>query len=445
VFRLKENGTNVKTEIFAGIATFLTMAYIVFVNPSILVQAVGVDASSPLYQQFFGAFMVATILGSATATLVMAFFANYPFALAPGMGLNAYFTYTVCLGMGIDWRVALAAVFVEGLIFIGLTLVGFRKFVAGIIPESIKVAISAGIGFFIAFIGLRSAGIVVSNPATSVALGDLTNPGVFVTVVGLLVIVALYHRKIPGAVMIGILVATLVGAIPGIGVTKYQGIVGPVPDISPTFMKLDFSGFLSLDFWIVVLTFFFVDFFDTLGTITGLAQSAGFMKNGELPRANRAFLADAIGTSVGALFGTSTVTTYIESGAGIAEGGRTGLTALVVALCMLAMLFFAPLAQTVPGIRDRSRSDLRWCAHDRKPWKSEMGRHHRSAPCVHHRYNYATHILHSQWNSARYHFLCTGEVLLREIERSTLVHVDSRSRLRFVAALHKALICSIVL
>ncbi|KAF2959907.1 MULTISPECIES: NCS2 family permease [unclassified Thermotoga] len=349
MFRLKENGTNVKTEIFAGIATFLTMAYIVFVNPSILVQAVGVDASSPLYQQFFGAFMVATILGSATATLVMAFFANYPFALAPGMGLNAYFTYTVCLGMGIDWKVALAAVFVEGLIFIGLTLVGFRKFVAGIIPESIKVAISAGIGFFIAFIGLRSAGIVVSNPATSVALGDLTNPGVLVTVVGLLVIVAFYHRKIPGAVMIGILVATLVGAIPGIGVTKYQGIVGPVPDISPTFMKLDFSGFLNLDFWIVVLTFFFVDFFDTLGTITGLAQSAGFAKNGELPRANRAFLADAIGTSVGALFGTSTVTTYIESGAGIAEGGRTGLTALVVALCMLAMLFFAPLAQTVPG------------------------------------------------------------------------------------------------
>lgn len=168
MFHLKEHGTNVKTEIFAGIATFLTMAYIVFVNPSILVQAVGVDAGSPLYQQFFGAFMVATILGSATATLVMALFANYPFALAPGMGLNAYFTYTVCLGMGIDWRVALAAVFVEGLIFIGLTLVGFRKFVAGIIPESIKIAISAGIGFFIAFIGLRSAGIVVSNPATSV-------------------------------------------------------------------------------------------------------------------------------------------------------------------------------------------------------------------------------------------------------------------------------------
>lgn len=349
MFKLKENKTNVKTEIFAGVATFLTMAYIVFVNPSILVEAVKVTPGTPLYQQFFGAFMVATILSSATATLIMAFFANYPFALAPGMGLNAYFTYTVCLGMGIDWRVALAAIFIEGLIFIVLTLTGFRKFVVRVIPDSIKIAIGAGIGFFIAFIGLKGAGIVASSPATFVTLGDLRNPGVLVSVVGLLTIAVLHAKRIPGAVMIGILVSTLFGAIPGIGVTKYQGIVGPVPDISPTFMKMDFSGLLSLDFWIVVLTFFFVDFFDTLGTLTGLAQSAGFMKNGDFPRASRAYMADAIGTSVGAVFGTSTVTTYIESGAGIAEGGRTGLTALVTALLMLAMLFFSPLAMTVPA------------------------------------------------------------------------------------------------
>lgn len=349
MFKLKENKTNVKTEIFAGVATFLTMAYIVFVNPSILVEAVKVTPGTPLYQQFFGAFMVATILSSATATLIMAFFANYPFALAPGMGLNAYFTYTVCLGMGIDWRVALAAIFIEGLIFIVLTLTGFRKFVVKVIPDSIKIAIGAGIGFFIAFIGLKGAGIVASSPATFVTLGDLRNPGVLVSVVGLLTIAVLHAKRIPGAVMIGILVSTLFGAIPGIGVTKYQGIVGPVPDISPTFMKMDFSGLLSLDFWIVVLTFFFVDFFDTLGTLTGLAQSAGFMKNGDFPRASRAYMADAIGTSVGAVFGTSTVTTYIESGAGIAEGGRTGLTALVTALLMLAMLFFSPLAMTVPA------------------------------------------------------------------------------------------------
>lgn len=349
MFKLKENKTNVKTEIFAGVATFLTMAYIVFVNPSILVEAVKVTPGTPLYQQFFGAFMVATILSSATATLIMAFFANYPFALAPGMGLNAYFTYTVCLGMGIDWRVALAAIFIEGLTFIVLTLTGFRKFVVRVIPDSIKIAIGAGIGFFIAFIGLKGAGIVASSPATFVTLGDLRNPGVLVSVVGLLTIAVLHAKRIPGAVMIGILVSTLFGAIPGIGVTKYQGIVGPVPDISPTFMKMDFSGLLSLDFWIVVLTFFFVDFFDTLGTLTGLAQSAGFMKNGDFPRASRAYMADAIGTSVGAVFGTSTVTTYIESGAGIAEGGRTGLTALVTALLMLAMLFFSPLAMTVPA------------------------------------------------------------------------------------------------
>lgn len=349
MFKLRENGTNMRTEIFAGIATFLTMAYIVFVNPSILVEAVKVTPGTPLYQQFFGAFMVATILSSATATLIMAFFANYPFALAPGMGLNAYFTYTVCLGMGIDWRVALAAIFIEGLIFIVLTLTGFRKFVVRVIPDSIKIAIGAGIGFFIAFIGLKGAGIVASSPATFVTLGDLRNPGVLVSVVGLLTIAVLHAKRIPGAVMIGILVSTLFGAIPGIGVTKYQGIVGPVPDISPTFMKMDFSGLLSLDFWIVVLTFFFVDFFDTLGTLTGLAQSAGFMKNGDFPRASRAYMADAIGTSVGAVFGTSTVTTYIESGAGIAEGGRTGLTALVTALLMLAMLFFSPLAMTVPA------------------------------------------------------------------------------------------------
>ncbi|MGJ8454787.1 NCS2 family permease [Pseudothermotoga sp. U03pept] len=351
LFHLKENGTTVRKEVVAGITTFLTMAYIVFVNPSILINVIpGATPGSDLYTQFFGAFMVATIFGSVAATLIMALYANYPFALAPGMGLNAYFTFTVCLKMGIDWRVALTAVFVEGLIFILLTITGARGFVVKAVPDSVKLATGAGIGLFIAFIGLKGAGIVVSDPATFVSLGHLSDPNVVVAIIGFFIITVLFALKVPGAIMIGILVSTLIGALPIFNVTHYQGIVGAIPSIAPTFMKMNFNlqALGSAAFWMVVFTFFFVDFFDTLGTLTGLAESAGFMKNGDLPRSSRAYLADAVGTSVGAAFGTSTVTTYIESSAGIAEGGRTGLTALVVAVLMLLMLFFSPLAMTVP-------------------------------------------------------------------------------------------------
>lgn len=353
-FKFKENGTNARTEIIAGITTFLTMAYIIFVNPSILINVIpGATPGSDLYAQFFGAFMVATILGAATATLIMGLWANYPFALAPGMGLNAYFAFTVCLKLGIDWRVALAAVFVEGLIFILLTLTGVRGFVVKAVPSSIKLATSAGIGLFIAFIGLKSAGIVVSDPATFVTLGDLTSPTALVAIIGFFIIAILFALKVPGSILIGILLSTFIGALPIFDVTKYQGIIGKVPDISPTFLKLfekfSWADLASGTFWVVVFTFFFVDFFDTLGTLTGLAESAGFIKDGEFPRANRAYLADAVGTSVGALFGTSTVTTYIESSTGIAEGGRTGLTAVTVAVLMILMLFFAPLGLTIPA------------------------------------------------------------------------------------------------
>lgn len=352
LFHLKENGTTVRREIVAGITTFLTMAYIVFVNPSILINVIpGATPGSTLYTQFFGAFMVATIFGSVTATLIMGLFANYPFALAPGMGLNAYFAFTVCLKMGIDWRVALAAVFVEGLIFIFLTLTGARSLVVKAVPDSVKLATGAGIGLFIAFIGLKGAGIVVADPATFVSLGHLSDPNVIVAIIGFFIIAVLFTLKVPGAIMIGILTSTLIGALPVFGITNYQGIVGKIPNITPTFMKMDFNlqALSTATFWMVVFTFFFVDFFDTLGTLTGLAESAGFMKNGDLPRSSRAYLADAVGTSVGAVFGTSTVTTYIESSAGIAEGGRTGLTAVVVAILMLLMLFFSPLALTVPS------------------------------------------------------------------------------------------------
>ncbi|EKF50193.1 xanthine/uracil permease family protein [Thermosipho africanus H17ap60334] len=353
-FKLKESGSSVRTEIIAGITTFLTMAYIIFVNPNILINVIpGATPDSPLYAQFFGAFMVATILGAATATLIMGLWANYPFALAPGMGLNAYFAFTVCGKLGIDWRVALAAVFVEGILFILLAVSGVRGFVVKAIPNSIKLATSAGIGLFIAFIGLKSAGIVVADGVTYVTLGDLTSPTALVTIIGFFIIAILFALRVPGSILIGILASTFIGMIPAFNVTNFQGVVGKIPDISPTFFKLfekfSWADLASGTFWIVVFTFFFVDFFDTLGTLTGLAESAGFIKNGEFPRANRAYLSDAVGTTVGALFGTSTVTTYIESSTGIAEGGRTGLTAVVVAILMLLMLFFAPLGMSIPA------------------------------------------------------------------------------------------------
>ncbi|BBE31074.1 permease [Tepiditoga spiralis] len=342
-FKISESGSTVKNEIFGGIATFLTMAYIIFVNPSILSSAIKVDGA-------YGALMVATILGGAVATLTMGLLANYPFALAPGMGLNAYFTYTVVMKMGVDWRVALGAVFIEGLIFILITLVGVRTYIANAIPHSIKIATSAGIGLFITFIGLKNAGIVVSDPATYLALGKITTPEALTTIIGLLIIAALYALRVPGSILIGILLATIFGAF--VGITKFNGVFGPIPNIAPTFFKLKLTGASLIDpsFWVIVLTFFFVDFFDTTGTLMGLANSAGMTdKEGNLPRATKAYMADATGTSIGALFGTSTVTTYIESGAGIAQGARTGLASVVTAGLMLLMLFMSPLASSIPA------------------------------------------------------------------------------------------------
>lgn len=358
-FGITQAGSTVRREVVAGLTTFLTMAYIVFVNPSILVQAVpgifdqtGKIVNQALYNQYYGAFMVATIAGAAVATLIMGLYANYPFALAPGMGLNAYFTYTVCLKLGIPWQLALTAVFIEGLIFVFLTVTGARSFVARAVPQPVKAATGAGIGLFIALIGLKNSGIVMPDPITAVTLGHLNNPSTLLAILGFFITVVLFALNIPGSILLGIILTTIIGATPLFKVTQYQGIVGKIPDISPTFFKLQFDSktLLSGTFWVVVATFFFVDFFDTLGTLTGLAEGTGFTKkNGELQRAKRAYLADAVGTVVGALFGTSTVTTYIESSTGIAVGGRTGLTAVVVALLMIAMLFFSPLALTIPA------------------------------------------------------------------------------------------------
>lgn len=310
-FGITQAGSTVRREVVAGLTTFLTMAYIVFVNPSILVQAVpgifdqtGKIVNQALYNQYYGAFMVATIAGAAVATLIMGLYANYPFALAPGMGLNAYFTYTVCLKLGIPWQLALTAVFIEGLIFVFLTVTGARSFVARAVPQPVKAATGAGIGLFIALIGLKNSGIVMPDPVTAVTLGHLNNPSTFLAILGFFITVVLFALNIPGSILLGIILTTVIGATPLFNVTQYQGIVGKIPDISPTFFKLQFDSktLLSGTFWVVVATFFFVDFFDTLGTLTGLAEGTGFTKkNGELQRAKRAYLADAVGTVVGAL------------------------------------------------------------------------------------------------------------------------------------------------
>lgn len=342
-FKLKENNTDLRTEIIAGITTFMTMAYIIFVNPNILG-----DAGMP-WEGVFMATIFATILG----TLCMAFFTNYPFALAPGMGLNAFFAYAVVLGMGVSWQVALGIVLLEGLIFIILSVLPVREALVNSIPMGLKAAISAGIGLFIAFIGLQNAGVIVANQATLVSFGKFTSPTVLVALVGLLLMGVLQALKVKGALLWGILGATLIGMIPGLDVTPtYQGLVAlpKMADWNKVLLQLDIKGALDISMIGVIFAFLFVDLFDTAGTLVGVSTQAGFLdKKGNLPRAGRALLADAIGTAGGAVFGTSTVTTYVESAAGVAAGGRTGLTGIVVAVLFFLSLFFRPLVGMVPG------------------------------------------------------------------------------------------------
>jgi AGZA family xanthine/uracil permease-like MFS transporter len=341
-FRLQENGTTVKTEILAGITTFVTMAYIIFVNPDILSKT-----GMP-----FGAVMVATCVSAALATFVMAFLANYPVALASGMGLNAFFAFSVVLNpdMGMTWQMALAAVFIEGIIFIILTLTRLRETVVNTIPKTLKIGIASGIGLFIAFIGLQGAGIVVTNPATLVGLGSVRNdPNIALALGGLILVAALEYFKVKGSLLIGIAAVTGAGIALG-RVPLPESVVSAPPSLAPIFMQFDFSGLGRADFWIVVFTFFFVDFFDTVGTLVGVSNRSGLLdKQGRLPRAKEALMADAVGTVAGAALGTSTVTSYVESASGIAQGGRTGLTALVVGILFLAAIFFSPLVGVVPS------------------------------------------------------------------------------------------------
>jgi len=338
IFKLKENGTNIRTEIIAGITTFLTMAYILAVNPIILSKA-GMDIN---------AVFSTTVLASIVGTLAMAFWAKLPFALAPGMGMNMFFTFTVVLGMNHTWQFAMTAVFLEGIIFILLTAFNIREIIVDSIPKSIKTAISSGIGLFVAFIGLQNAGIIVKNDITLVNLGNVTSGSALLALTGLIITTVLIIKKVRGSLLLGIIITALIG-IP-MGITHLNGVVSTPPSIAPVFWKFDFKEVFSFDMIIIVFTFLFVDIFDTLGTLVGVSNKAKILdKNGNVPNIKKAFMADAIGTTFGAILGTSTVTTYVESAAGVSEGGRTGMTAFITAICFAVSLFFAPVFLAIPG------------------------------------------------------------------------------------------------
>ena len=339
LFKMNARGTNVRREIVAGLTTFLAMAYILAVNPKMLANA-GMDA---------GGVFTATALAACIATLVMAFTANLPIALAPGMGLNAFFAFTVVLGMGISWKTALTAVFLEGILFVVLSFFNVREAIIKAIPSNLKKAVAAGIGLFICFIGFQNAGIIVNNDATLVGLGNLTQGSAAVAMIGLALTAVLYALKIPGSILIGILITTVIG-IP-FGVTSVPANWTPVSmPAAPLLFQFDFSSIFTLDFFAVFFTFLFVDIFDTVGTLVGVSSEAHIMDaNGNVPRVKQALLSDAIGTVAGACLGTSTVTSYVESTAGVAAGGRTGMTALTTGVLFLLALFLSPLFLLVPG------------------------------------------------------------------------------------------------
>lgn len=341
LFKLSEHGTTVKTEVLAGITTFMTMGYILIVNPLILSET-GMD---------FGALITATAISGAIATLFMAFFANLPFALAPGMGLNAFFAYAVVIGMGYPWQFALTAVFLEGIIFLILTFFNIREAIVNSIPINLKHSISAGIGLFIAFIGLQNAGIIVNNDATLVGLGHLGSPAAMIAIIGLVIAGVLHIKRVTGALIIAIIVGTIIGLF--FGVTRLpEGLkfLSAPASLSPIFFKFDFSRIFSLDMVVVLFTFLFVDMFDTVGTLVGVASKADMLdEEGRLPGVKMALFADAVGTTAGACLGTSTVTTYVESAAGVAEGGKTGLTAFTVAIGFLLALFMSPIIIMIPA------------------------------------------------------------------------------------------------
>ncbi|KHV43670.1 NCS2 family permease [Acinetobacter baumannii] len=337
LFKLSDNKTTFRTEVLAGVTTFLTMCYIIIVNPLILSET-GMD---------HGAVFVATCLAAAIGCLVMGIIANYPIALAPGMGLNAYFTYSVCMGMGVPWQTALAAVFVSGVVFLAISFFKIREAIVNAIPMSLKFAIGGGIGLFLALIALKNAGIIVANQATLVGLGDIKQPTVLLALFGFLLIVILHQLKVRGAIIISILVVTAIAT--ALGLNEFKGVVGEIPSIAPTFMQMDFEGLFTASMVGVIFVFFIVDLFDSTGTLVGVSHRAGLLQDGKLPRLKKALFADSTAIVAGAALGTSSTTPYIESASGVAAGGRTGLIAVVVAFLFICCLFLAPFAQSVPG------------------------------------------------------------------------------------------------
>ena len=339
LFGFNPKQTTVKTEIFAGITTFLTMSYILAVNPAMFSELEGMPA---------GAVFTSTALAAIVGCLAMAFWGKLPFGLAPGMGLNAFFVYTVCLGMGYSWQFALTAVFIEGLIFIVLTLTNVREAIVNAIPENLKYAIGGGIGLFIAFIGLQSGGLIVDNGAALVALGDITSGPALLALIGIIITGVMYVMNIPAAILLGIIITMIIG-IP-FGVTEFQGIMSHPHSIEPIFCKFQFDNIFSLDMLVIVFTLLFLDLFDTVGTLVGVCTKAKLLdKNGNIYRVKEAFMADSIATTAGAMLGTSTTTTYVESATGISQGGRSGLTAFAVAVCFVVALFFSPLFLSIPA------------------------------------------------------------------------------------------------
>ena len=339
LFGFDSKQTTVRTEILAGITTFLTMSYILAVNPAMFSELEGMP---------IGAVFTSTALAAIVGCLAMAFWGKLPFGLAPGMGLNAFFVYTVCMGMGYSWQFALTAVFIEGLLFILMTITNIREAIVNAIPITLRYAIGGGIGLFIAFIGLHNGGVIVDDPATLITLGDVTSGTALLSLIGLFITGFLYAKSVRGAMLIGILVTTIIG-IP-MGITEFKGVLSTPESIAPIFCKFEWHNIFSLDMLVVVFTFLFIDMFDTVGTLIGVCTKAMMVDgNGRVMRIKAAFMADAIATTVGAMLGTSTTTTYVESASGVAQGGRSGLTAFAIACCFVITLFFSPLFLSIPA------------------------------------------------------------------------------------------------
>ncbi|ABR55463.1 Xanthine/uracil/vitamin C permease [Methanococcus vannielii SB] len=337
-FNFEEHNTNFKVETMAGITTFMTMSYIIFVNPQILSLA-GMD---------FGAVMAATCISAAIGTFIMGVYAKYPFALAPGMGLNAFFTFYIVNGLGLSWQVALGAVFISGILFTILTITKIRTWIFDAIPNALKYGTAVGIGLFIAFIGLKSANVIIANDATLVGLGNILSPATFLALFGLFVTASLMARKVTGAILWGIILTALIGM--GLGVSALpSGLIAMPPSLAPTFMQMDIMGALNIGLVNIILALFLVDLLDTLGTLGALSSQGGYLKDGKLPRSEKALMSDSIATAVGATLGTSTVTSYIESASGIGLGGKTGFVSVVVAALFLLSMFFHPFVAAIPG------------------------------------------------------------------------------------------------